>query len=59
VTAAFVFFAFAFPSLFLFPVGWEGAGGGVSLEIAKGNPVEGASAWLEPHAVLQNFNFVL
>jgi hypothetical protein len=51
------FFAFAFPSPFLFPVDWEVASGGVSQDISKGNPMEGASGWLEPHADLQNIWF--
>jgi len=43
----FVFFVFAFPSalpsLFLLPLGWEGAGGGVSQELGKGYSMDNCS----------------
>ena len=38
-------FAFpsALPSLFLLPLGWEGAGGGVSQELGKGYSMDNCS----------------
>jgi hypothetical protein len=43
----FAYLAFAFPSalpsLFLLPLGWEGAGGGVSQELGKGYSMDNCS----------------